>query len=238
MARCLRSLPPGCEIIVLDSNSTDRTEQIALQHGAAFHKRVFTDYADQKNAAVALAKRSWILSIDADEELDGALRDAICGVVTGTNTGGHAPHAYYLPRRLVFMDQVMRFGKTSDWPLRLVRRGAGKFEGTVHEQIKLPAGARIERLNRGALMHHSYENLTDYFSKFNRYTSQVAARNSSSGRAVPFVSLALRPWGEFVGRYFLRLGFLDGYPGYCYALLSSFYTFVKHAKLRELRDGA
>lgn len=172
--------------------------------------------------------------MDADEELDDRLRAAVVDVVVQPDK---AADAYYLPRRLVFMGRAMRFGKTKDWPLRLLRRGKGLFEGSVHEQIKLTPNARLSCLRRGAILHHSYDDLTDYFYKFNRYTSQVALRNSTSGRAVPFFSLVLRPWGEFVSRYFLRLGFLDAYPGYCYALLSSFYTFVKHAKLRELHNG-
>ncbi len=183
--------------------------------------------------ALALATRRWVLSIDADEELDADLRQAITKVVTQSDGDARAD-AYYVRRKLVFMGRVMRFGKTQDAPLRLFRRGQGQFQGSVHEQIVMRAGSSVRYLAEGSLLHHSYDDLTDYFTKFNRYTTQVASRNASAGRGMSAARLVLRPWLEFVWRYFLRLGCLDGYPGYCYALVSSLYTFVKHAKLREL----
>ncbi len=230
LPRCLESLPRGAEIVVLDSGSTDGTRAIAAASGARVETRPFTDYADQKNAAVALAERGWILSIDADEALDDTLRDAIRDV---SQPGSRVREtAFRVRRRLVFMGRAMRFGKTGDRPLRLFRRGGGRFESPIHERLVLDGGST--GVLPGRLDHCSYENIADYFQRFNSYTSRVAENHlDRRGPARPGPFHVIRPWAEFIKRYFFLLGFLDGYPGYCYALFSSFYSYVKSAKIRE-----
>ncbi len=238
LGRCLASLPEGAELIVLDSGSTDRTLEIAADHSARTAIRVFDDYASQKNAAIAMASRNWILSIDADEVLSAKLSRGISSFV-GSTDAKESRDAFRLPRRLFFMGRAMRFGKTCDAPVRLFRRDGGKFHSKIHEQYQLDAATKgkIRRGNFGCgawILHFSYENLSDYFEKFNRYTSRIADQNPERKvRPAAFVAHLIRPFFEFGTRYFVRLGFLDGYPGYCYALLGSIYAFVKYAKRME-----
>lgn len=230
LGRCLESLPAGCEIIVLDSGSTDRTEAIAREHGAVFSLRPFEDYSSQKNAAIDLATRHWVLSLDADEELDSKLRTAILDVA-GEASGHHI--AFPVKRRLVFQGKLMRFGKTSDAPLRLFRRDKTRFVEPIHERLDVPRAATGPTL-AGTLLHHSYASLTDYFSRFNQYTSRIAENHFKKEAPAPsFLIHACRPFIEFLNRYVLRLGFLDGRPGYSYALFSSLYAYVKYDKLIE-----
>ena len=231
LRRCLQSLPQGSEVFILDSGSTDRTEEIAREAGANFEFRGFTDYADQKNHANNLATRDWVLSLDADEELDAELRDAITRVVN--DVSDHC--AYRIPRQLVFMDRKMRFGKTNDAPIRLFRQGTGKFMSAIHESLQVDG--EVKSLS-GKLFHYSYDDLTDYFTRFNNYTSRIALNHKDNGKRPPSRLVSgLRFWIEFKLRYIFRLGFLDGYPGYIYALLSSFYVVMKYEKLRELTDS-
>jgi len=224
---CLRSLPRGSEVVVLDSGSKDRTAALAREAGARVETRAFTDYADQKNAALALATRPWVLSLDADEVLSPELRDSILAAIKSPNgTAGFRVH-----RRLHFMGRQLRYGKASDHPVRLIARGKGRFSSAIHERLEVD-GPLADL--PGELAHYSYDDLSDYFTRFNNYTTRIAENHFRQGKAMPPGPLhVLRPWSEFVVRYFLRLGFLDGYPGYTYALLSSFYTYVKYAKLRE-----
>jgi glycosyltransferase involved in cell wall biosynthesis len=232
LSSCLASLPEGCEIIVLDSASTDRTLEIARSNGAKTAVRPFDNYAAQKNAALAMATRRWVFAIDADETMDPELREAIIKIVTQKNS---AVSGWTITRRLVFMGRRMRWGKTSDRPLRFFLREAGHYVNAVHEAVQLSTGKKAH-LKSGVLWHESYDDITDYFARFNNYTSRIAEQHSRAGRRGPgTILLALRPWAEFISRYFFRLGFLDGYPGYCYALFSSVYTFVKYAKLAEIR---
>ena len=226
---CLKSLPPGIEIIVLDSMSQDQTAAIATSFGAQVYQRFFTNFAEQKNAALAYGTRKWVLAIDADEQLSPELAKLLPTIINrpeGT--------AYRLDRRLVFMGRRMAFGKTKDRPLRLFLRGAGQYKGSIHEEY-VPKDGKILYLKGAVLWHYSYRDLTDYFIRFNRYTSAIAEQHAAKGKKPSFASHILRPWLEFFTRYVLRLGFLDGYPGYTYALISSTYAFVKYAKLFEKR---
>ncbi len=229
LGRCLKSLPPHVEIIVLDSGSTDRTAAIAESFGARVFQRPFTNFSEHKNAALGYATRRWVLAVDADEELDPSLRKAVEMVIAEPS----AVQAFRLQRRLVFMGRRMRFGKTRDWPIRLFLRQEGRYEGSIHEELKVPG--QVAKLKQGLLWHSSYQDLTDYFVRFNRYTSAIAERHIREEKKVVLIGHLLRPWLEFFSRYILRLGFLDGYPGYTYALISSLYAYIKYAKILEKR---
>ena len=230
LSRCLSSLPPGCEIIVVDSLSTDRTVEIARAAGALIIERPFTNYSEQKNVAIGAATRRWVLSLDADEVLHVALRDAIVTIVEGTSAQS-GPVAYRVRRKLVFMNRVMRFGKTTDRPVRLFRRGEARFESPIHERLTFKG--RPGSIGAGFLYHYSYRDLEDYFARFNLYTTRIAANHAESGRGISVLGHLLRPWAEFFYRYVIRLGCLDGYAGYTYALNSSLYAYIKYAKARE-----
>ena len=240
LGRCLASLPGGVEIIVLDSGSTDRTLEVARSFGAKTAIRPFDDYASQKNAALAMATRRWTLSIDADEVVTPGLAHDLANFA-GSDAVGTGNGAYRLNRRLCFMGRIMRFGKTADKPVRLFRTGSGKFHSEIHERFEPNEGCVREAGFSASsfIVHTSYDDLTDYFEKFNRYTSRMAeVRSNRSMGKLTFLAHVFRPFFEFLSRYFLRLGFLDGYPGYCFALLSSLYAFVKYAKAFEQKNLA
>ncbi|MFW7378335.1 MAG: glycosyltransferase family 2 protein [Oligoflexus sp.] len=230
LARCLQSLPSGCETIVVDSGSHDQTLSIAKNFGARTFERAFTDFAEQKNYAIEQASRRWILSIDADEELSSALVEFLRKTCNAKNR--QTAIAYRLRRRLVFMGRKMRWGKTEDAPIRLFLRGEGRFLGAIHERLELGA-TKIVKVSQGQIWHYSFRDLSDYFQRFNRYTSAIAEQRLAQGKRPAMLGHLLRPWLEFVGRYFFRLGFLDGYPGYTYALVSSLYAYIKCAKVVE-----
>jgi len=229
LPRCLKSLPPGAEIIVLDSMSEDNTAAIATSYGAQVFQRPFTNFAEQKNAALAYGTRNWVLAIDADEELSADLARLLPDIMSS----GRAT-AYRLDRRLVFMGRRMAYGKTRDKPLRLFLRGSGQYKGAIHE-VYVPKTGKTLFVRDAILWHYSYRDLEDYFLRFNRYTSAIAEQHEAAHKNPSFAGHLVRPWLEFFTRYVFRLGFLDGYPGYTYALLSSTYAYVKYAKLFEKR---
>ncbi len=181
------------------------------------------------------------MSVDADEVLSTELRgfiEAFCTKNAPKKRASYEPYksveGFLIKRRLVFLGRKLRFGKTVDYPLRFFKKGSGSFNGAIHEHFDL-ARSRPCKLPLGELLHYSYEDLSDYFNRFNLYTSRIAQNHIKTGRKMPWRPFhILRPWTEFLVRYFFRLGFLDGYPGYCYAVVSCFYTFIKYAKLLEL----
>lgn len=234
----LASLPKGAEVIVVDSGSVDRTVEIAQSAGAVCIQRSFDNYANQKNKALSLATRSWVLSLDADEELSSSLSRAIVQRVNKTFDEPDETSNYRLARRLKFMGRVMRFGKTCDAPIRLFKKNSGRFVGDIHEKF-VPDCGRIGPVFKAEkadmIVHTSYQDLADYFEKMNRYTTAMALTRVDLVRGqVAVFKFCVRPFFEFLSRYIFRLGFLDGYPGYCYAILSSIYVLVKYAKAREL----
>lgn len=228
LADCLNQLIPGVELIVLDSGSDDKTLDIAKKFGAQTYTRKFDNYAAQKNAAIQYASRKWVLSLDADEVLSEELRQSILKIVQSE----HTPHvAYKIRRSLVYMGKKLRFGKATDYPIRLFMKDKAKFAGDIHEKLEVQGSIGIIKSD---LLHYSYENLDDYFNRFNRYTKMIAQNHQSKGKKIFLPFHFIRPGAEFIYRYIFRLGCLDGSAGFSYALVSSLYAFVKYEKLREI----
>ena len=171
-----------------------------------------------------------MLSIDADEHLDDTLNNELQNM----DFDSLSKCVYKIRRRLVFNHQVMRFGKTSDNPIRLFP-SSSRFRNAIHEVIDY-SDMTLKKIS-GTIIHHSYKNHEDYFKRFNSYTSKIAKNHYSNNKKAPPVLLhCLRPFFEFVSRFFLRLGFLDGRNGFTYALYSSLYAYVKYEKLVEIRN--
>jgi glycosyltransferase involved in cell wall biosynthesis len=229
----LESVPKNVEIIVVDSGSTDQTCQIANKFGARVEHRAFDNFASQKNYAMSLASRRWTLCLDADEFPDENLWHAVTGAVSGKS---QETSAFSMKRRLIFLGRKMRYGRTQDHVIRLFHSHSASYQNEIHETIVLPKSTSVLSLE-GVLWHKSYKDLDDYFSKFNRYTSIMAISRWKSGKSRPSVFLmAARLPTDFIIRYLLKLGFLDGWQGFLWAAISSFYSLIKYAKLKEISE--
>ena len=245
------------EIIVVDSRSTDRTVEIAKSLGAKVFVEEWKGFAAQKNSAIDKATGDWILSLDADEELNlplqGALRELLDALerlsALGKDSADHSLpvtgpaldigtdfSGVWIPRKNEFLGRWIRHG--GYWPdpkLRLFRRGSGKFESrAVHEDVHVEGFVR--HIQSGALLHHSYPTLSDYIEHMNRYSSlgaeMVVAK--ANGKVISAINIVLRPLATFLYNYFLRLGFLDGREGLLLHLYHAVYVSWKYAKAWEL----
>jgi glycosyltransferase involved in cell wall biosynthesis len=246
------------EIIVVDSGSTDRTVEIAKSFGAKVWVEEWKGFAAQKNSAIDKATGDWILSLDADEELDLPLQRALRELLDalerlsalGKNAADHSlPVAgpafdigtdfsgVWIPRKNEFLGRWIRHG--GYWPdpkLRLFRRGNGKFESrAVHEDVHVEGFVR--HVQSGALLHHSYPTLSDYIEHMNRYSSlgaeMVVAKANGKVR-FSAINIVLRPLATFLYNYFIRLGFLDGREGLLLHLYHAVYVSWKYANAWEL----
>jgi glycosyltransferase involved in cell wall biosynthesis len=217
------------EIIIVDSGSTDRTIEIAKSFGAKVFLEDWKGYAAQKNSAIDKATGDWILSLDADEEVEADLITEISAA-----SADQTPLVgYWIPRKNFFLGRWIKHG--GFWPdpkLRLFRRGAGRFEDrAVHEDVRLEG--QTAKLN-GTLAHHSYPTLADYIDHMNRYSSLGAETLVAKGyRGFSLFNIVLRPSATFFYNYFFRLGFLDGREGLLLHLYHAVYVSWKYAKAWE-----
>ncbi len=243
------------EIIVVDSGSTDRTGEIAKSFGAKVFVEEWKGFAAQKNSAIEKATGDWILSLDADEEVDTELRSSITTAMArwnqlelyakdlpvtfeldGDQTGANFYcNGFFLNRRNYFLGrQINHGGFWPDQKLRLFRSGSGRFEErAVHETVKV--GGETTVFGEGALIHHSYPTLSDYIEHMNRYSSLGAEMVVAKGKVgFSVVNIVLRPLATFIYNYFFRLGFLDGREGLLLHLYHAVYVSWKYAKAWEL----
>lgn len=214
-------------VVVVDESTTDRTEELARAAGAKVLRRRFDDYARQRQAALELCAKEWVLWLDADERLSPELRCSIAGLKDGAD-------GYVLPFKVRFLGKVLRFGGLGgETHLRLFRRAKSRFVGgALHEGIEV-AGTVARWPGPGHIEHEPYKDLADYHSKLDRYTTLAAQKRWDAGRRWSPLD-ALRPHWELFSRLVLKLGILDGAPGLTWARLAACHTRLKYAKLREL----
>jgi glycosyltransferase involved in cell wall biosynthesis len=222
------------EIIVVDSGSTDRTVEIAKSFGAKVFLEDWKGFAAQKNSAIDKASGDWILSLDADEEVERELATLI-GFVHGRKMQEAEADGYWMQRRNMFLGRWIRHG--GFWPdpkLRLFRKGSGQFENrAVHEDVRITG--KTAHLADGALIHHSYPTLSDYIEHMNRYSSLGAEMAVAKGHTrFSVFNIVIRPKATFIYNYFFRLGFLDGREGLLLHFYHAVYVSWKYAKAWEL----
>ena len=218
------------EIVVIDGNSTDNTAQICKELGAQVYTREFDGFANQKNFALSKVIGEWALNLDADERLSPALKDEILQAVKNPQIAG-----YYLPFCNYFLGQKMRFsGLNKEKHLRLVRTQKAHYVGgLVHEGLKV--NGPLSTL-KNPVNHFSYNTIEDYFTKFNKYTTLAAKQLHQNGRHFSWGRVIFTLPFEFIKRYILKLGFLDGARGLFWASFSTYYVYVKYAKLWQLEQ--
>jgi glycosyltransferase involved in cell wall biosynthesis len=218
------------EIIVVDSGSTDRTIEIARSVGAQVFTEPWKGFAAQKNSAMEKATGDWLLQLDADEALEPELvREIDAAIRQSRELKG-----FWIPRKNFFLGRWIKHGGFYPDPkLRLIRRGAGKFEEYgAHPTIKVngPTG----RLKH-ALIHNAYPTLRGYIDHMNSYSSSGAEVAAAKGhRGFNLINIVLRPKLTFIYNYILRLGFLDGREGFLLHFYHAIYVSWKYAKAWEL----
>jgi len=229
--RALKSVAWADEIVVVDSESTDRTVEICRRYTDRVITRPWEGYIAQKNFALSQAAHDWVLSIDADEEVSPELAESI-GRAMG---GDHRFDGYMVKRRVFYLGRwINHCGWYPDWRTRLVLKGKARWVGDqVHETLEVDGS--VGRIEDGDLNHYSYRNISDHLARIDRYTTLIARRNFESKRRARWYALLLRPIFNFFKKYFLQLGFLDGRQGFIVCVLASYYVFLKYAKLWELQ---
>lgn len=231
LGRVLESARWADEIIVVDSGSTDRTCEIAREYGARVVIEPWRGYTAQKNYALELCTKDWILSLDADEEVSPELAEEIHKVLAGPDSFD----GYSVPRKNMFLGRWMRHGGFYPDPkLRLFRRGKAYSTGRdPHDRFEMKDGERVGRL-QGALIHHTYPTLTLYLEHMNRYSSVWNRVPGAMPQGFSINAIVLRPLATFIYNYFFRFGFLDGREGLLLHMYHAGYVSWKYAKGWEM----
>ena len=226
---CLDSIAFAQEVVIVDSGSTDDTVHIARARGARVVQKEWLGYGPQKQFAVEQASHDWVLCVDSDErispELEASIRRALENPVSPV---------YRMPRRNRFLGRWLAHGEGyPDWSPRLFNRLNARWsDDLVHEKVLY---AVTPGTLEGDLLHDSSDDISAYLERQNRYTTLAARQAFEQGRGANVLHLLLSPVVRFIKFYVLRLGFLDGMAGLIHISIGCMNSYIKYAKLAELR---
>ena len=226
---CLDSLAFADEIVIVDSGSGDGTLEIAARKGARVVQKEWLGFGRQKQFAVEQASHDWVLCVDADERVSPELAQSIQAALAAP-----AAPVYRMPRRNRFLGRWLSHGEGyPDWSPRLFNRMNARWsDDLVHEKVLF---AVTPGTLQGDLMHDSFDDLSQYLERQNRYTTLAARQAFEQGRSANLVYLLASPVVRFLKFYVMRLGFLDGLPGLMHISICCINSYVKYMKLMELR---
>ncbi|HEY6207237.1 MAG TPA: glycosyltransferase family 2 protein [Chthoniobacterales bacterium] len=259
LPRCLSSVQWADEILVVDSQSTDHSIDIAQQHGAQVVQFRFNGtWPKKKNWALENLpfKHDWVFILDADEVLPSEAAQEIAKAIVDPGVAG-----YWVNRRFNFLGQWLRHAYYPNWNLRLFRHSLGRYErlttaatesgdNEVHEHVVVKGStARL----KFEIDHYAFPTVEAFVEKHNRYSNwearvAVEAKLSEEQclshehvdlkRRLKSISqhLPFRPLLRFLYIYVWQKGFLDGRAGFYFARLHAFYEFLCVAKTYELRQ--
>ncbi len=230
--KCLKSLLWTDEIIVVDSFSTDNTVAICRKFIDRVYQRKWPGHKEQKAYAVTLAKNNWVLALDADEMVTEGLRKEIAARLSsdGDQYDGYLfkRHTYYLNR------WINHGGWYPDYKLRVFKKDK-VYIGGENPHDKYFVNGPVKRLNE-EIIHYTYKNIFHQLQTIDRF-SAIASQEMLK-RNVSFIlpKMLFKPPLKFLETYFYKLGLLDGAGGFIIAVLTSYYTFLKFAKLWEKKN--
>lgn len=228
---CLVSLKDVAdEIVVVDSNSTDRTREIASKYADRVVIQPFLGYVGQSNFAVELATHDWILSLDCDERLSPELRSQL--LAEKEHLGRCA--AYEMSRRTYYVDRWMNYCWYPDRRVRLFDRRRSRWGGTEPHSSVAVSDGKVERL-RGDILHRSFDSVSDHLQTIDRFSETAACRLYEEGYRASVLTPIAHGAATLVKTYLLKRGFLDGFSGLVVSVLSSAAAFAKYSKLRYLQ---
>ncbi len=236
IGRCLDSVASiADDVVVIDSFSTDRTREIALEKGARVFERAFDDFRGQKNFGLEKALFPHVLAIDADESPDEELQKSILEVKKSWAFDG-----YKMDMLTFYADAwIWHSGWHPDPKLRLFDTRKGAWRGkNPHEKFEFDRPddprSRSPRL-RGCLLHFSFPTVESHWKKAETYSTLGAHFVVEKGKKVPFWRPFASSAAKFLKMYFLKRGFLDGRMGLKIAQISAWETFQKYQKARKIQ---
>ena len=229
--KCMDSLKDVAdEIVVVDSFSTDKTEEICKNyHSVKFLQHKFEGYGQQKNWGNKQCAYDYILSLDADESLSEELKNAILKIKENWQYD-----VYSVNRLTCFMGRKLTHCLYPDRQLRLFDRRKTQWnENRVHEKIILTKDITRKHINHD-ILHFANQNIDALMDTLNKYSTLKAQHSFDAGKKPSIAKMIFSPIWAFIRTYILKMGFLDGVSGFVTCVNMAHYRFLKYAKLIEL----
>ncbi len=227
------SLSWADEIIVVDSESADRTRAIAEECGARVITKAWSGFSAQKQFAVDQAANDWIFSLDADERVSPELHTSIAKLANAPES--ELADGYRIARRSFYQGRWIKGGGWyPDWQLRLFRKSRGQWQPRhIHESVTMAADARVDKLD-GDILHYSVKDSAHHHRMIGeRYAPLAAQQMFEAGRQTSPVTIACAAPGAFLQSFVLKGGFRDGLAGLTIASFAAHHAFLKHIMLWE-----
>lgn len=256
--RCLKSISWVDEVFVVDSQSTDRTQEISKKHNANVVQFSYKGgWPKKKNWALENLgfSNEWVMILDADECLRPEAEEEIKGII---NNSKEKHVGFWINRRYFFLGKPLKHAYFPNWNLRLFKHKLGRYEKItdlstdsgdheIHEHVVVKGSTgRLESI----MDHHAFPSIESFVEKHNRYSNWEAIVESSATdddsalqhdgvkgkrrlRKI-FRKLPFRPTLRFLYVYLWQGGILDGWPGYVFARLHAQYEFLSQAKAKAM----
>ena len=221
------------EIVVVDSNSTDATRDLAAATGARVITNAWPGFGAQKQFAVDQAQHEWIFSLDADERVSDELKKSIQSLRSKNESD--LADGYEIARRTFYQQRWIRGGGWyPDRQLRLFKKTMGHWKQRhIHESVTMAHGSRVEILT-GDLLHYTSHNAAHHHRMIGERYAPLAARQMfEEGRRTSVLGVASAGPAAFVRSLILKGGLRDGFAGFTIATFAAHHAFLKHLMLWE-----
>ena len=227
---CLKSVTWADEIIVVDSESTDKTVELAKGFTDKIYIHKWQGYSAQKTLVIGYAKNEWVVSLDADERITKALANEILNY----DLENTKFDAFKMRRENYFLGKKINYcGWGNDYQLRLFRKSKTTLNNRmVHEGFIVDG--QISQLNN-SIIHYSYKNLKDGFNKINEYSS-LEAEEKNKRKIITALRIVIYPIVAFIQHYILRSGFRDGKHGLMISLMHAITKLQVQMKIWEIQN--
>jgi len=226
--RVLKSVEEFDDIVVVDSDSTDNTMELAAHYTDRLYNHEWQGMAVQKEYAKSLCKHDWVLNLDADEEMTDELKRQIMALIAQDNDVAGAD----IPIREFFMGFPVHAATRKNYHIRLFRKNMGQYGTERFHESAIVTGAIVTLA--GAINHYGETSIEVKVDKINKYSSGKALDKFERGKKSSLVKLLFIFPLMFVKSYLIRKNFLNGKRGFIGSMVNAFYALLKEAKLYEM----
>jgi glycosyltransferase involved in cell wall biosynthesis len=216
------------EVVVVDSHSTDGAIEVIKKYTDNIFQYDTTSQRDKYQYAQDQCKNRWVLFIDADEWLTKEFKEETEKVLSsGASKDGYIAH-----RRNVYLGKEIQYGGWyPDREIRLYRKDKGSWQGGIHAKVRVDG--KVGTL-KNHYMHTPYTDTAHQIRTIDRYSAAFAEDLIQSHQHFHLLNMLTRPLFRFLRDYIFKRGFLDGIPGLIIAASTTYYVFMKQAKLWEM----